>query len=91
MHYFGGVHGKGRAFFAIFSGDHLEDLPQLGQCLFPRGHEGVAALYRGNLRNPAIGIVAVQNYLVIVETHASQFYYRPDWEWETPWRNQQER
>jgi len=77
-HYFGSIHGKGCPFFPIFGGDHLEDLPQLGQSLFPRGHEGVAALYGGNLRYPAIRIVAVQDYLVIVQALPPRFYYLSD-------------
>ena len=78
MHHFGSIYGKGCPFFPIFSGDHLEDFPEFCQSLLPRGHEGIAALYCWNLRHPAIRMVAVEGYLVIVEPHATRFYYLPD-------------
>ena len=75
MHDFGRIDRQGGTPLAILVRNRLEDLPQLSQSLFPRGHERIAALNRGNLRYPALRFIAIQEYFVFIETHAPRFYY----------------
>jgi hypothetical protein len=43
IHDFGRVLGQRGATLLILLGDHVEDMTQLRQNLFPRGHQGVTA------------------------------------------------
>jgi len=49
--------------------DHAIHIRQLRQCLFRSRHEGMAARDRRDFCYPAVGLVAVEDDLVIVEVH----------------------
>src|SRR5271157_820158 len=63
------VSGEWRTLFAVFFGNHLEDLGELGKRFFTSGHQGVATGDGRNLCRPRAVFLAMQNRFVIVDLH----------------------
>jgi hypothetical protein len=70
IHDFGRVLGQGSAPLLILLGDHIEDVTQLRQGLFPRGHQGVTAGDGGHLGDPGTIILTIEHDLIGVEAWA---------------------
>ncbi len=72
VHNFRGVTRHGESFYAVLFFDNSEDSLQLLQCFSEASHHGVTSLDRGNLGNPGIVLLAIQNDFVIFKLHESQ-------------------
>ena len=66
---FGGVRGKWQALFAIFLGNHLKDVAQLGQSCVAGRHQRVTARECWDFRDPCPVTLAVQNRPVVSQCH----------------------
>jgi hypothetical protein len=62
---------------AVFGGDQLEHASEFGQGLLSRRHERIAAANGRDFRHPAIRLVPIQDYLVVVKTHPILILRRP--------------
>ena len=67
---FGRVLGQRGAAPLILLDDHVEDVTQLRQGLFSRGHEGITAGDGGHVGNPRAIILAIEHDLIGVEAWA---------------------
>ena len=75
MNDFGGIERHGLTGLAMLFFNHPEDHGKLGQCQFGGRHQGMTARKGRYLSHPTVGLVAIQHYLVVVEAHATSFYY----------------
>src|SRR5260370_4326791 len=80
MNDFGGIERHSLTGLAMLFFNHPEDQGKLGQCLFGGRHQCMTACKGRYLSHPTVGLVAIQHYLVVVEGHATSFYYSgQDW------------
>ena len=71
MHDRGGVSRQRQSLVLIFHGNHFEHQREFRERLFPSGHESIAAGQRRHFRYPPVRLVPIEDYLVVVKTHAT--------------------
>jgi len=71
------IRGQRQALLPVFGGNRFKHACKFGQCLFARRHKRVAPLNRGDFRHPAIRLIPIQHYLIIIETHPIHIVRRP--------------